>query len=184
MLENEKIVILSDIDWGIRSVCEQQMAKLLTTGRTDLLPKFVSARTRRPFKAFLVMQDGKVAFEFEKRQAKTTRRASKPAEKLDFTGQSSIGRCPRCGGKVFESETQYLCEHSQSDKKPCKFKSGKVILEQTVERQQMEKLLKEGRTDLLPRFVSSKTGRPFAAWLVTGDDGKVTFEFPPREEAG
>jgi topoisomerase IA-like protein len=41
------------------------MEKLLRTGKTDLL-QFVSARTRRPFSAFLVRQkDGKVGFEFE-----------------------------------------------------------------------------------------------------------------------
>lgn len=172
-----KIILQQPVD-------RDQMAKLLATGKTDLLPRFVSSRTRRPFKAFLVMQDGQVAFEFEKRDAKKVRKASKPAEKLDFTGQTPIGKCPRCGGKVFESESQYICERVQSEKKPCKFKSGKIILEQPVERSQMEKLLREGRTDLLQAFVSSKTGRPFAAWLVTDDDGKVTFEFPPREETG
>jgi hypothetical protein len=42
-----------------------QMSKLLETGKTDLL-QFISARTRRPFSAFLVKQaDGKVGFEFE-----------------------------------------------------------------------------------------------------------------------
>ena len=45
----------------------------------------------------------------------------------------------------------------------------------------MSKLLAEGKTDLLETFVSSKSGRPFAAWLVLDDGGKVTFEFPPRE---
>jgi len=41
------------------------MHKLLASGKTDLLP-FVSARTRRPFAAYLVRQpDGKIGFEFE-----------------------------------------------------------------------------------------------------------------------
>ena len=49
-----------------------QMQKLLATGRTDLLKEFVSSRTRRKFSAFLVRgTDGKVGFEFEKREAKT-----------------------------------------------------------------------------------------------------------------
>ena len=43
-----------------------QMTKLLETGKTDLLDKFVSMRTRRAFKAFLVWNkdEGKVTFEF------------------------------------------------------------------------------------------------------------------------
>ena len=36
----------------------------------------------------------------------------------------------------------------------------------------MRKLLTEGRTDLLQRFISKK-GRPFNAYLVKGPDGKV-----------
>ena len=44
------------------------MRKLLADGRTDLLTDFVSNRTGRKFKAFLVRgADGKVGFEFEAR---------------------------------------------------------------------------------------------------------------------
>jgi DNA topoisomerase-3 len=46
----------------------------------------------------------------------------------------------------------------------------------------MIKLLQEGRTDLLSKFIS-KRGRPFSAWLVLDESGKVTFEFPEREES-
>jgi DNA topoisomerase-3 len=47
------------------------MSKLLNEGKTDLLPGFVSQRTRRPFKAFLTKgKDGKISFEFEERKAK------------------------------------------------------------------------------------------------------------------
>ena len=42
-------------------------------------------------------------------------------------------------------------------------------------------MLSQGRTDLLKDFVSSKSGRAFHAFLVLGEDGKVNFEFPPRE---
>jgi DNA topoisomerase-3 len=44
----------------------EQMTKLLATGKTDLLDKFVSMRTRRAFKAFLAWdaEAGKVNFEF------------------------------------------------------------------------------------------------------------------------
>ena len=50
----------------------EQMQKLLTTGKTDLLDKFVSMRTRRAFKAFLAWdaEAGKVNFAFEPRASK------------------------------------------------------------------------------------------------------------------
>jgi DNA topoisomerase-3 len=43
------------------------------------------------------------------------------------------------------------------------------------------KLLETGRTDLLTNFIS-KAGRPFPAHLVMDDSGKITFDFPPREQ--
>jgi DNA topoisomerase-3 len=42
-------------------------------------------------------------------------------------------------------------------------------------------LLNDGRTDLLPGFVSQRTRRPFKAYLAKGKDGKVSFEFEPRK---
>ncbi len=53
-------------------VAAEQMRKLLETGKTDLLDKFVSMRTRRAFKAYLAWdpEAGKVAFQFEPRASK------------------------------------------------------------------------------------------------------------------
>ena len=49
-----------------------------------------------------------------------------------------------------------------------------------AEREQMEKLLSNGKTDLLNRFVSSRTKRAFKAYLVKKDDNTIGFEFEPR----
>ena len=82
---------------------------------------------------------------------------------------------------MFEGSAAYVCEQSQADKRPCKFKINKVILQQPIDRDQAAQLLAKGKTDLLQEFISAKTGRPFPAYLVMDDKGKVTFEFPPRE---
>jgi len=164
-----------------------QMQKLLSSGKTDLLQKFISKKGR-PFKAFLVLKEGEVGFEFEPRAAKGKARAGKsqepkePAPKLDFTGREPIGKCPKCGGKVFDTEAAYLCEKSQADKRPCKFKISKVILQQPIDPGQAVLLLTEKKTALLQKFIS-KIGRPFPAYLVMDDEGKVTFDFPPRESS-
>jgi DNA topoisomerase-3 len=163
-----------------------QISKLLATGKTDLLDKFVSKKTGRPFKALLTLgKDGKVGFEFEKREPRAKGAAAKkpkePPVKIDFTGQEPLGKCPRCGGRVFEGPKDYVCENSQAEKKPCKFKTGKVILQQPIDRAQVSRLLETGRTELLDKFVSGKTGRPFSAYLVLDENDKVGFEFPPRD---
>jgi DNA topoisomerase-3 len=57
-----------------------QMQKLLSTGKTDLLENFVSMRTRRNFKAFLVWdaKEKKVAFEFETKEGANGKTRSYP----------------------------------------------------------------------------------------------------------
>ncbi|MGH6622949.1 MAG: topoisomerase C-terminal repeat-containing protein, partial [Burkholderiaceae bacterium] len=74
----------------------------------------------------------------------------------------------------------YLCERSVGPTRSCDFRSGKVILQQSIERAQMEKLLTTGRTDLLRGFVSNRTRRKFAAYLMRKPDGTTGFEFEPR----
>jgi DNA topoisomerase-3 len=164
-----------------RAIEKEQAEKLLTNRRTDLLEKFISKKGR-PFKAFLVLQpDGKVGFEFEPRTGKkaATGKPKQPPVKLDFSKAELLAVCPLCGGRVFETETGYVCEKSQADKKPCKFKVLKNILQQPIDREQLKKLAENGRTDLLDKFIS-KAGKPFPAFLVLDDDQKVSFEFPPK----
>ena len=60
-----------------RPIERAQMQKLLSSGKTDLL-QFVSARTRRPFAAFLARQpDGKIGFEFQAKD-ETKSRGGRP----------------------------------------------------------------------------------------------------------
>ncbi|HZL77437.1 MAG TPA: DNA topoisomerase, partial [Candidatus Limnocylindrales bacterium] len=161
-----------------------QIQKLLATGKTDLLKGFVSKKNNRKFEAFLVLKDGKTAFEFAPREKKGKAKGGVPSEplpKIDFTGKEPIGKCPKCGGNVFDTEAGYICEKSQLDAKVCKFKIGKEILQQPIELAQAQKILAEGRSDLLDKFIS-KAGKPFPAFLVMDAKGKVTFEFPPRDE--
>ena len=163
-----------------------QVKKMLETGKTDLLTKFISKKNNRAFKAFLVIKDGGTAFEFAPREPKAGKTKDgvprEPMPKIDFNGKEPIGKCPKCGGNIFDTEQGYMCEKSQADSKPCKFKTiGRVILEQPIEAAQAKKILAEGKSDLLDKFIS-KAGKPFPAFLVMDGKGKITFEFPPRDE--
>src|SRR5665213_942477 len=161
-----------------------QVKKMLETGKTDLLTKFISKKNNRAFKAFLVIKDGGTAFEFAPREPKAGKTKDgtprEPLPKIDFTGKEPIGKCPKCGGKIFDTEQGYLCENSQKDSKSCKFKIGKTILEQPIELPQAQKILADGKSDLLDKFIS-KAGKPFPAYLMMDAKGKITFDFPPRE---
>ena len=114
-------------------------------------------------------------------------------EIVDFGDQQSLGACPKCASAVFEHGKNYVCEKSvptMAQPTPsCDFKTGQVILQQPIEREQMVKLLTTGKTDLLDKFVSMRTRRAFKAMLAwDAEAGKVNFEFapskfPPRKPA-
>jgi DNA topoisomerase-3 len=107
-------------------------------------------------------------------------------EIVDFSAQQSLGACPKCGSAVYELGKNYVCEKSVSTldqpTPSCDFKTGQVILQQPIEREQMSKLLATGKTDLLDKFVSMRTRRAFKAHLAWDQEaGKVNFEFAPSK---
>ncbi len=111
--------------------------------------------------------------------------AEETGEIVDFNGSESLGACPKCGSAVHEHGSNYVCEKSvPTEAQPtptCNFKSGKIVLQQVVEREQIAKLLSTGKTDLLEKFVSNRTRRAFKAFLSwNAEEDKVVFEFEPR----
>ena len=128
-------------------------------------------------------------------------KGAETGELVDCSDKESLGPCPKCGtatgnaagGKVYEHGKNYVCDKSVSTlaqpTPSCDFKSGQIILQQPIERTQMQKLLQTGKTDLLDKFVSMRTRRPFKAMLAWDEQaGKVNFEFapskfPPRKTA-
>ena len=129
------------------------------------------------------------------------KKGEESGEIIDISAQETLGPCPKCGaatgnasgGSVFEHGKNYVCDRSvptHAQPTPsCDFKTGQIILQQPIEREQMTKLLATGKTDLLDKFVSMRTRRAFKAMLAwDAEAGKVNFEFapskfPPRKTA-
>ena len=125
-------------------------------------------------------QNWKLEFDFGE-----DKNALESGELVDFGEQVSLGACPACGARVFERGQNYVCEHTVPNllqaTPSCTFKSGKIVLQQPVEHEQIKKLLETGKTDLLDKFVSMRTRRAFKAYLAwDATAGKVQFEFEPR----
>ena len=130
----------------------------------------------RPFAAILKLNpEFKVEFDFNQ----NGQAGGNSSDPVDFSGQEPLGKCPKCGARVFEHGMSYVCEKSVGPERSCTFRSGKIILQQTIDRVQMIKLLATRKTDLLRKFISKK-GRPFSAFLVVDKENKVGFEFAPR----
>ncbi|HET7668810.1 MAG TPA: DNA topoisomerase III [Burkholderiales bacterium] len=161
--------------WKVTSGREwspEEVAELITKRVIGPLTGFRS-RMGKPFAAVMRLTD-ELRPEFDFGQA-----SGEGEEAPDFSGQEPVGACPKDQARVFEHGMAYTCENAVGSKRTCDFRSGRMILQQPIEREQMKKLLESGRTDLLTGFVSKK-GRRFKAFLVKQPDGKIGFEFQPR----
>ncbi|HCP79110.1 MAG: DNA topoisomerase III [Pusillimonas sp.] len=158
---------------GGRTFEIDEVETLLQDKTLGPLPGFIS-KMGRPFAALLRITDEyKLEFDFGQND-------EDDKEPVDFSAQTSLGDCPKCGARVFEHGMNYVCEKSVGPEKSCDFRTGKMILQQEIAPEQVRKLLSEGKTDLLDGFVSSRTNRKFKAFLATQSNGKVGFEFEAR----
>jgi DNA topoisomerase-3 len=159
--------VVSGREWA-----PEELAELFTKRFVGPLSGFRS-KQGRPFTAGIrLTEDLRTEFDFGQG-------AGDADEAVDFSSQEPLGKCPKCGARVFEHGVAYVCEKAVGPGRSCDFRSGRMILQQSIERAQMEKLLASGKTDLLTGFVSKK-GRKFKAFLVKQPDGKIGFEFQAR----
>src|SRR5690606_16570394 len=113
------------------------------------------SRMGRPFAAMVKLKDD-FTTELDFGQSAQDERDAEP---VDFSGKTALGPCPKCGGSIYDHELAYVCERSVGPGRTCDFRTGKIILQRTIEPDQIVKLLATGKTDLLHRFISKK-GRP------------------------
>ncbi|MBI4204864.1 MAG: DNA topoisomerase III [Betaproteobacteria bacterium] len=162
--------VLSGREWA-----PEEIVELFSKHFVGPLTGFRS-RAGKPFSAALRLT-GEFRLEFDfGRGAPSADEGGAP----DFGAQDPVGACPKCGARVFEHGAAYVCEKAVGAGRSCDFRSGKLILQQPIERAQMQKLLTAGRTDLLSGFISRRNGRKFKAFLVARPDGAVNFEFEAK----
>ncbi len=154
-----------------------EVETLLREGQVGPLTGFRN-KMGRSFAAAIKLNADKLP-EFDFGQDRANEESSEP---VDFSGQESLGKCPKCGAGVYDNDKAYVCEKAVGSEKSCDFRSGKIILQQPIERSQMQKMLATGKTDLLKEFISNRTRRKFSAYLVI-EAGKVGFEFEKKTPA-
>lgn len=156
---------------------EPEEAKDLLTRRLIGPLQGFRSRLGRPFAAALRLNDkNETEFVFDNAPI------NPDGSKLDLDAQEPVAVCPVCGGRIFETMMSFACENTFGETPSCKVKVGKKILQQDIDRVQLEKLLKEKKTDLLRGFISQRNRRKFSAYIVMAEEGKTSFEFEPRKE--
>jgi DNA topoisomerase-3 len=174
-------------DFAVRKVLSSRMfepAEVETLIRDKQIGPLQGFRSMKgfPFAALIKLSpENEVKFDFGEDKKDED---GKDAAPVDFTGKEPLGACPKCAARVFENGMNYVCEKAVGPGKTCDFKTGAIILQQPIEKAQIVKLLANGRTDLLDKFISKKTNRAFKAFLTLDKDKNVKFEFEKREAKG
>lgn len=169
-----------------RFLTEEEAITLFTTKFLEPREGFVS-RFNRPFEAALELTQ-QVSKTGKKGKWKTNFVFDSDLESAeDLTEEQLIGEVTLSNGqtaKLYETEKAFLVPDLVTKDNPDGFRLGKTILQKNLTAADVEKMLKTGKTDLLPGFVSKKTKRPFAAHLTLDlETAKIGFEFAPRKAA-
>jgi len=153
-----------------RQLSPEEVTSLITDRKVGPLTGFRS-KTGKPFSATLILNDeNRLEFQFSGNE-------NADRVEVDPHQHALVGKCQMCdGGQVYDTGAAYVCENVAAGK--CTFKISKTILQREIPPDQMRKMLLEGKSDLLRRFVSKK-GRPFDASL-TLRNGKIGWEFAKR----
>ena len=150
----------------------EEVKKLLTEGRVGPLEGFRSKVGRKFGATVKLGEEFKQEFDFGEG-------ANGEPVKIDKDKHESLGLCPICQkGQIYVLDKAYACENALASPKTCTFRISKFILQREIPKEQVQKLIATGKTDLLPKFISKK-GRPFSAHLKL-ENGKVGFEFAAK----
>ena len=147
-----------------RDLTEEEVTKLLTEGKTEILNGFVS-KSKKKFSAALIYKKDENGV---------------PSIQFDFSGNvpdvlEGVA-CPVCGEPIEIMPYGYTCRRHRENPAACYFSIGKIA-EKQLSKQDVEELIKNGHTQTLRGF-KSKNGKKFDAVLtLTEEDGRKKLKF-------
>ena len=164
---------------GNRKMEESEVRELVEKGQIGPLDGFRS-KAGKPFSAMLRYnkEEKKAEFLFD------GQRDASGAIKIDFSGLQPVADAPAArfgaGAQVYETPQSYVVRRVENAEDKILARCSRRILSRDIPREQFMKMLDTGKTDLLEKFWSMRTRRPFNAFLVLKEDGSTGFEFAPR----
>lgn len=147
-----------------RDLTEEEVTKLLTEGKTEILNGFVS-KLKKKFSAALIYKKDENGI---------------PSIQFDFSGNvpdvlEGVA-CPVCGEPIEIMPYGYTCRRHRENPEACYFSIGKIA-EKQLSKQDVTELIKNGHTQTLRGF-KSKNGKKFDAVLtLTEEDGRKKLKF-------
>jgi DNA topoisomerase-3 len=166
-----------------KPITRETAIQLVTAGKTDLIQGFISKKGR-PFDAFLKREDARIAWEFPPRKPKVDKDGNPIARKAkappDLSQATALGQSKQHkSGEILATEEAFYVRRPEQDNRVV-FTLKRQLCGREIPAEEVLRLCEEGRTGLIPGFMS-KRGQPFSAYLVLSPTGaKAEFEFPPR----
>ena len=166
-----------------KAITREMAIQLVAEGKTSVIENFISKKGR-PFSAMLKREGPKFSWEFPPRAPKLDKDGNPIARKAkappDLSQAVVIGQSKsHKGGEILQTAESYYVRRPDQDNRIV-FTLKRHLCAKEIPAEEVLKLLEEGRTDLIPGFMS-KRGLPFGAFLVLSKTGvKAEFEFPPR----
>ncbi|MCR5184032.1 MAG: DNA topoisomerase 3 [Opitutales bacterium] len=167
---------------------KEEVRQLLSKEKIGPFDDFKS-RFNRPFTAWLKLvapaaenEAYKVEFVFPDRKEEGVEEAEK-SDEVDFTTLQPIGFCPVTKLPIYSTPNAYETNPADVRGKnlPARpVRLGKILLGTAISEDVCKKMLAGEQTDYMT-FVSQKTKRPFEARLKFDRNGRLSFEFKPRE---
>ncbi|HBI15713.1 MAG TPA: DNA topoisomerase III [Desulfobulbaceae bacterium] len=169
--EDEKIKLRKVL--GGRVMRQEEVLALLQGETVGPFADFRSRKGGKTFTASLALKEGKVEFIF-----------SDATDRLDheeISRSQPLGLSPVDQTPVFETPAAFMSESALHGDKEKGLRISKMILGRPIDPDHISQLLAKGRTELIRGFISKKK-KPFDAYLLLDDKGKLSFEFPPRKQ--
>lgn len=142
-----------------------ELATLLHNGKAGPYYDFVSKKGK-PFGAYLVWDNDNKKLKIDL---------------VDMPWEETEMKCPICSKKIVKRDNFFKCEGYINAENGCDFHIGR-ILGKSIPEKQVEKLVKEKRTDLIKGF-KKEDGSKFDAFLIWSDAEKqVRFRFPENDD--
>ena len=120
--------------------------------------------------------DGSIFGSFEEPVENLGSTSGDAGYETDDTKRVVIGKCPRCGGDVWNVSFGYGCSnYRKDDPDSCRFTIGKIA-KLKISEKDARALLENGVTEKIKGFTSKK-GSLFNARLRLDEDGDIKFDF-------
>lgn len=170
--EDKKIIVRKIL--GGRIMSDDEVIALLRGETIGPFPDFRSKRGKQ-FTASVHLVNSKVEFLFAD--------ASEQLDIEEIKRKKPLGLSPIDKTRVYETPAAFMSESALAGDDKKGLRISKIILGRRIDPDHIEQLLTRGRTELINGFISRKK-RPFDAYLLLDEKGKLGFEFPPRKKRG